>query len=680
MNSIGRLGQTFLTIGDESTSQRWLDRWDQLNESVKANNRVSARSPADPDDIDELASRLEKLDRPLESVLWKSIAAHLRGTLAAESTKFNRQRQQLVSGGGAFETDEKRLMGIDPSSFPLPVLRFEPGQSPTHRDSQSRPVVPPKFRNVSDELGIQHAYQVGSQPQSEGFAIYQTYGGAVVVLDFDRDGWSDLYFTQGGADPPGFEGSQGNELYRHTVDFGTDPSASHKMRNVSVKAGTADRRYSMGGTAGDWNQDGFPDLVIANIGEDRLMINNGDGTFKSMTIVAASDQNRVPSSVAMADLTGDHLPDILELAYVDDPKMRFRPKRNENGEVLNAMSPMQYEPGADRICINDGFGGMRVDRFTKQIKDIRTGLGLVVTDFNDQPGNEIFVGNDLYPDHLWRIDSYGQWRDVAPAAGCAFGIRGSKTASMGIAAGDLDNTGTIDLHITNYQNRNSSLFLNLGEAFLERNVQFGMAADSQAVLGFGSQTLDYDNDGDRDLVVTNGHIENSLSILDEPYRQPAQLFANLGSRFSLTDVDDPSGYWSGKHLGRALARVDFDRDGFDDFAVTHLGERSALMMNQTDSSNHWLQLRLVGSACERDAIGAKVAVIREDRVMTEWVIAGDGYFSRNDAVLSFGLGSDERADRIEVTWPDGVKQSFSQVVADRRWLIVQGHGEPFRLD
>ncbi len=412
-----------------------------------------------------------------------------------------------------------------------------------------------------------------------------------------------------------------------------------QLLDVTSVAGAADFQYSMGATAGDWNQDGFPDLVVANIGEDSLLINNGDGTFTRRPIIAPRDVNRVPTSVAMADLTGDSCPDIFELSYVDDPEMILLPRRNDKGQVLNAMSPLQYKPGHDRICENDGRGGMSIRPFATETNEIRTGLGLLITNFlAHKPGNEIFVGNDLYPDQLWvRDPTTGLWSDVAPALGCAFGIRGSKTASMGIAAGDFDNSGTIDLHITNYQDRNASLFLNLGEAFLERNVQYGLAEDSQSVLGFGSQAIDYDNDGDRDLVVTNGHIEQSLSI-QAPFEQPLQLFSNLGGRFELVAVEDPSGYWSGKHLGRGLARLDFNRDGKDDFAVTHLGEQSALLINRTETMNHWLQVRLVGVESERDAIGAKVKIRFDDREATNWVIAGDGYFCRNETTVSFGLG------------------------------------------
>ena len=673
LNSAGRLIQTFSTLGDEPASQRWVKRWAKLNDAVKANNQVSGTQTPDPDDVASLVVLLEELHRPLEALMWKSIEGHFRGAQRSEYEEWNRIRQRLVGDQRGFPNREERLCAVDLSSFALPEFEIDRSlRVPLRtRPDSSRPRIVPQFFDVAAMVGLDHAYQVARKPQAFGFAIYQTLGGAVVVFDYDQDGKSDLYFTQGGSDPPEFQGRETDQLYRQIDGL---------LRDVTAEATVIDRGYALGATAGDWNQDGFPDLVVSNLGGDRLLINNGDGTFTPHAINSTTNWNRVPSSLAMADLTRDGLPDVLAVAYIDDPKMIALPKKNDEGEVLGAMSPFQFTPGADRIFENDGSGGAKVQRFTTEPFDIRLGLGLIVTDFNDTPGNEIFVGNDVYPDHLWVRDPSTQtWADIAPAAGCAFGVRGSKTASMGIAAADLDHSGTLDLHITNFQDRNVSLFLNLGESFVERNVQYGLAKDSQAVLGWGTQAIDYENDGYRDLIVTNGHIEKSITI-DAPFEQPTQLFRNLGGGFELAEVDDASGYWDAKHLGRGLARLDFDRDGRNDFVVTHLGERSALLMNQTETDNHWIQLRLVGVDSERDAIGAKVRIEYDGRDATDWVIAGDGYFSRNEATLSFGLGDATKVDRISITWPSGKEQRIEHVLADQRFLIVENQAEVFALD
>lgn len=685
MYSFGRLGQTLLTLGQEEDSERWLGRWDEMNELIKANNRVSESSPPDPDQIDELVGLLEKLNRPLEAVLWKSIADAYRGG-SPESQEANRSRLgQLVKQEQGFASRRQRLCGLDPEAYPLPQIDelSKTVRLPTRTTRQADTAQPARFENLAEKVGLNHAYQVAAERQTEGFAIYQTYGGAVAVLDFDQDGRPDLYFAQGASDPPSFQGQLSNQLFRNLGgeqrgNAATPPAFS--LVDVTESSQSVDFRYSLGVTAGDWNQDGLADLAVANLGEDSLLINNGDGTFTRRGIMAAGDQYRMPSSLAMADINGDSLPDVFELAYVDDPTLILLPKRNEARQVIKAMSPMQYAPGPDRVWINDERGNTTIEFFHTDRSDDRTGLGLVVADFNNEPGNEVFVGNDLYPDQLWvRDPNSGRWSDVAPAVGCAFGIRGSKTASMGIGAGDVDNSGTIDLHITNYQNRNSSLFLNLGESFLERNVQFGLAKASQAVLGFGTQMLDFDNDGRLDMPVTNGHIEKAITI-DEPFEQPAQLFRNRGDRFELTKVEDPSGYWDQKHLGRGLARVDINRDGRSDLVITHLGETSALLVNRTVTGNHWLQVQVVGVECERDAVGARVVVESEGERFTSWVTAGDGYLARNEAALHFGLGEDAGPVQVEVHWPSGRTQVFRGVPVDGRILIVEGDEQPFLLE
>ena len=249
---------------------------------------------------------------------------------------------------------------------------------------------------------------------------------------------------------------------------------------------------------------------------------------------------------------------------------------------------------------------------------------------------------------------------------------------MGIAAGDFDRSGTLDLHITNFQNEAVCLYLNQGSYFQDRAAQYKLDQPSRSVLGFGSQPIDYDNDGRLDLVVTNGHIENSKTFSGE-FRQPPQLFSNRGGSFELAAVVDPSGYWSSKHLGRALARLDFDQDGKNDFVVTHLGEDTALLLNQTPSDNHWLQLELVGVRSERDAVGARVTATVGRRQLTEWVIGGDGYLCRNEAAISFGLGDASAVDRITIEWPSGGEQTLVDVASDQRLVVIEGAADPFTL-
>lgn len=668
--SIGRLRQAMLTLGDEQSAKQWEDRWNDIRETLRVNNRIAGAPTPDPDAVAELAARLNKLNRPLEAVMWKSIEVLHRGLPKTEMVKLNTQRQELVAAGKAFPSRSNRLCGIDPGKYPLPKLDMQPVEvvKSVPGDTIASPHAA-AFENVAQRVGLSHTFEVASGPQDSGFTIYQLLGGGVAVLDFDRDGSCDLYLAQGAADPPSLTGDQSNQFMRH---------AEGRLVDISDSAQTAEYQYTLTVTAGDWNQDGFSDLAVANLGTDSLLINNGDGTFTRRPVIHGESPHRVPSSMAMADLSGDGLPDLFQASYVDDPAFAKKPATNSKGQVLQALLPTAFQPGGDRLLVNNGSGGFRLQALTDDTDDISTGLGVVVTDFDQQPGNEIFVGNDLRPNQLWFRDRQsGRWSDAAPLLGCGFGFTGKATASMGIAAGDFDGGGSIDLHVTNYEKENASLFIHKDGAYQDRNIEYQLAQASHPVLGFGTQAIDYDNDGRLDLVVANGHIERAVMI-ESPFEQPPQLFANLGDRFQLASVSDPSGYWQGKHVGRGLARLDFNRDGRIDYVVTHLGHPSALLINQTKTDNHWLQLELVGTSSERDAIGARVE-ISYGRQATGWVTAGDGYFSRNEAVVSFGLGTSDTVDELIIDWPSGKQQTFKDVPADNRLMIIEGQENTFAL-
>ncbi|MCG8649878.1 MAG: VCBS repeat-containing protein, partial [Pirellulales bacterium] len=371
-------------------------------------------------------------------------------------------------------------------------------------------------------------------------------------------------------------------------------------------------RYSIGTTAGDWNQDGFADLVVTSIGASTLLINNGDGTFTSRLLYQSDQHAILPSSAAIADVTGDSLPDIVEVLYVADPEMLVRPDLDENGDVL-VVAPASFVPAKDRVYVNDGQGGFLQREISEDRDSASTGLGVVITDFDGKPGNEMFIGNDIRANHYWVRDDQGGWTNLASLMGCAFGNGGITTASMGIATADFDGSGTPDIHITNFFLEPVSFYINRGGSFEDRAVQFRLATDSRSVLGFGTQAIDVNNNGHSDLVVTNGHIEKPANP-EEPFHQPPQLFLNTGRRFQLTQPADPSGYWKSLNLGRGLAKVDFDRDGKEDMVVTHIGAPSALVLNRTETKNHWLDVKLVGTTAERDAIGAHLRVHAGQRV------------------------------------------------------------------
>ena len=670
MISIGRLRQSLLALNQTELAETWEQRWEQIREIVRSNNRVVDAKYPDPGLLDSLASKLFSSNRKLEGILWKWVSISQQGNLPQATTALMQQKDSIISGGQSFPNQQQRLCGLDLSNYKTPELDIP---APTSKQTQSllaaqKPDA--QFENIAQTSGVDHAFSVSDRAQESGFAIYQFFGGAVVAFDYDLDGGVDLYLGQGAATSPSFQGDETNQLYRCEHD-----AERLRWKDLTRPAKLTETRYSTGVTAGDWNQDGFPDIVVCNIGDDHLMINNGDGTFSLKTLVKNDSLTRTPTSVAMGDVTGDALPDIFQIAYVDDENLARRPKRNASGQVVSALVPTDFQPAKNRLFQNSPNGQHRLAKWDEDGQFAATSLGVFITNVDNKPGNEIFVGNDLYPNHLWQRDSSGKWIETATVLGCAYGYTANATASMGVAVGDFDRSGTLDIHVTNYQQDAANLFLQDKGSFQDLHVRHGLGPASRTVLGFGSQALDFDNNGSLDLAVTNGHVEKEAS--GAPFKQLPQLFGNAGPVFELTEVDDGSGYWSSKHLGRGMSRLDFNRDGKMDLAITHLGEPTALLENQTESSHHWLQLELVGTRSERDATGTVIQVKSGDQTLTDWVVGGDGYFCKNEAIVAFGLGDVSTIDELSIIWPTGKKQEFEDVATDRRLLIIQNQQEVF---
>jgi len=681
--SMRRINQSLTAMGQQEAAEKWIDRYVVQRDVTLASNAIGESNSASLESYRTVAEGLDKLNRPLEAMTWRLFEAFQRKASKNEVESLNQQRMKIAASDQAFPDEAERMCGISRQQYPLPELEIPELSSvalPTTGDATDETFATPVFENVATNVGIDHSYQIASGPQLYRFALYQSLGGGAAALDYDLDGAIDLYLAQGNGDPPSLVGTLSNLLYRNVAG---------KFEETTAVSGTADKRYSIGVAAGDWNQDGFDDIVVANVGNKVLLLNNGDGTFRRQEFDSDPDLDVLTSSVALGDVTGDALPDIVSLHYVEDNTMLKRPELSEDGNVLT-VSPASFVPGVDRIAVNDGKGGFVSEKVSESAQAPSTGLGIVIADWDGQPGNEIFVGNDVRPNHLWsRVagvaekseggsvvtgSNSSRWQDVAALTGCAHGSGGVSTASMGIAVADFDGNGKRDIHITNFYQEPVSLFMNRGGSFEDRCVQYRLHRDSSSVLGFGCQAMDYNNDGRPDVAVTNGNIEKAPG---EPLQQSPQLFVNLGSKFLLTEVQDASGYWQGAYLGRGMTRLDFNHDGRQDFLITHLDSPSALMMNQTETPNHWLAIQLVGTSSERNAIGAQVDVHVGDQVLSNWIVGGDGYLSRNQPTVNFGLGAADNVSKVVVTWPSGDQQTYTDPEVDRYLLLVENDSEPY---
>jgi tetratricopeptide (TPR) repeat protein len=539
LKSIRRLFQGLRSLGREEQAEVWIEHFAFLNRILRQSNLIASTTPSDQD-FQFLADDLEKVGRKIEAVLWRSVAATRSRDGRQAITKLKQEMQQTLRDDRAFPNRDQAWLGMNLGEGDLPGFSTSKTETANVDLAKLRKRHPqqsdePRFVDVTDAIGLDHTYLIAKQPQPKGFAIYQAYGGGVAVLDFDHDGESDLFLAQGAADASDFVATKSDQLYRTMVV--NDSKGQRRVVDVTQPAGVSERDFSVGVTAGDWNQDGFTDLAVSNIGINRLLVNQGDGTFRSEALDDVADFERFCTSLAMADVTGDQIPDLFVLNYLRDPDITRLPKIDAQGEVVDAVPPLSFKPSRDQVYMNRGDGTWLNQNVGVDQSGACTGLGVVVTDLNSAlPGNEIFVGNDVMRNQFWRQDE--------------------SQGLVDIAVGDLDRNGLVDMHVSNYTGEPVSLYINRGDVFRDLNNRYKLARDSTPMVGFGSQAIDYTNNGWLDLLVTNGHVED-LESKGQAFRQPIQLFANLGHYFQKIDVPD-STFWADEHLGRALSRLDFE--------------------------------------------------------------------------------------------------------------------------
>jgi hypothetical protein len=307
------------------------------------------------------------------------------------------------------------------------------------------------------------------------------------------------------------------------------------------------------------------------------------------------------------------------------------------------------------------------------------GLGLVAGDFDGRGRLSLFVANDTDANFFFQSAPDGRgFRETALRCGLAYGDQGRAQSGMGVAAGDFDEDGRLDLLVTNFAREYNALYLQaLPGLFSDEIRRSGMAQASLAVLGFGTQALDGDLDGRLDLVVSNGHIQNERAYTGDEYQMPPQFFHGLGGgRFAEAPADGLGPYFAGRYLGRSMARLDWNRDRREDVAISHLDVATSLLLNATANAGHSVALRLVGTTSSRDAIGAIATLQVQGRTIVRHLTAGDGFQASNQRLLVFGLGEETRVDGLTISWPSGLQQQFADLPVDSELLLVEKQPRP----
>jgi enediyne biosynthesis protein E4 len=542
----------------------------------------------------------------------------------------------------------------------------------------------PIFADATQEAGIDFRHFNG---MTGNYTLAEVMGSGGALFDYNGDGKLDLYLVQGkllgknmseavfpwrGSAPPT------GRLFRNDTVTRSDGSRLVRFTDVTEQSGLAFEGYCMGAAAGDYDNDGRTDLYVTCLGSNHLFHNRGDGTFEDATVKAHADDPRWSTSASFVDYDRDGYLDLYVANYVDfgaDPAR----KCYAASSARDFCGPKAYRPVRDRLFHNRGDGTFEDVTVRSGIaSESGAGLGVVAADFNLDGWPDIFVGDDSDPNLLWINQHDGTFRNDALLAGVAVNGAGKAMSSMGVDAGDFNGDGTPDLFDTNIMQDSASLFANVGEGIFEdRAISAGLVSRTRGKTGFGAGWLDFDNDGRLDLVVVNGGVlvqpEQARRGDRLPLRQTKELFRNTGKGMfdAVTERAGPA--FAVEEVSRGAIFGDVDNDGDVDVVVTNNNGPARLLLNQIGNRNHWLGLRLLTRLGGRDALGARVEVLRpEGPPLWRRAYTDGSYCSSRDPRVLIGLGSDPAISGIRVIWPTGESETWPSMAVDRYATLREG--------
>jgi hypothetical protein len=545
----------------------------------------------------------------------------------------------------------------------VPVLALvaacQRAQSTNRIDSNA----PTWFEDIAASAGINFVHQSGHQTRHY---LPEIMGGGVALLDFDNDGWLDVYFVQSGnlLNPAG---GSGNRLYRNR--------GNGSFADVTDGSGAGIHGYGMGAAAGDFDNDGFTDLYVTNFGRNVLLKNDGHGHFIDVTRQAGVASSGWSTSATFVDYDGDGALDLFVAHYLN-----WQPPAEVECFSLTGVpdycSPASYDlPSASTLFHSNGDGTFTdVSERAGLLAAVGNGLGVVAGDFDGDGRVDFAVANDRTPNHLWLNQGDGRFHEAALVFGCAVDQDGIAKSGMGIDAVDVDDDGDLDLLIVNLDGESDSFFRNHGKFFVDDTVSAGLRTASRPFTRFGTALRDFDNDGYLDLFEANGRVgRQSVAYSSDPYAEPSQLFRGFGGpRFEevLPRGGTPSLQVAS---GRGAAFGDIDNDGAIDIVVVNRDSRAFVLHNVNRSKGHWTLLRVLerGGA---DALGAVVTMAVGSRAVRRDVRAGSSYLASNDPRVHVGLGDEAIARNVTVRWSDGSTERFGDVQADRIGVLRRGAG------
>ena len=533
-----------------------------------------------------------------------------------------------------------------------------------------RPV--PQLEDVTAASGI--AFTHTSDPSKR--YIVESMSGGVVLIDYDRDGWPDIYFTNAPTVEMATKGAKSLGVLYHNNHDGT-------FTDVTTKSGLATSCFGMGGAVGDYNNDGWPDLYETCLGGNVLYRNNGDGTFTDVTAKAGVADGRWSTGAAFGDYDGDGFVDLMVVNYVDFhlddlPGFGSAPFCKYRGIDVQC-GPRGLRGAGDSLFHNNGDGTFMDVSKTAGVSDPTGyyGLGAVWADFNNTGKPDIYIANDSTPKYLYKNLGNGKFQDVGLESGTAVSDDGSEQASMGIALGDYNHTGRPSISVTNFSDENDLLYRNEGDwNFKEVSYAAGIALPSLPWVKWGTAFVDVDNDGWVDLIAASGHVYPQVDSLPSGggYREPKLLNLNEKNGTFCDASEEAGPALKERRVSRGLAIGDLFNDGNMDVVIGDIDGAPMLLRNRRIPGRHWASFELSGTKSNRLALNGRISIVAAGVTQTDEIHSGGSYLSQNDLRIHFGLGASEKIQSVTIHWPSGRVETLNNLAVDKYYSVLEGQG------
>nr|WP_246301693.1 CRTAC1 family protein [Granulicella arctica] len=546
-------------------------------------------------------------------------------------------------------------------------------------DSENRPITaggfvktgPIIFQDTAEQAGLTKWHHIMGTPEKT--YIIETVGSGVGLIDYDNDGWLDIYLVNGST----FDAENGKATPPHAALFHNNHDGT--FTDVAAKAGVTNDRWGFATAIADYDNDGWPDIFVSNLGKNRLYHNNHDGTFTDVGEKAGITVGAWSTGATWGDYDGDGRLDLFVPGYVKYD-LHHQPPKTCQFRGQNVMCGPRGLPGeVDHLFHNNGDGTFTdvSEKAGVADKSAYYGLASLFIDLNGDGKPDLLVADDSTPNYLYLNKGNGTFEDASFASGYALNESGRETASMGIASGDYAHNGLIDLYNTTFSDDYNPLYRNDGNAnFTDVSYQMGIAEPTIPFLGWGTVFLDYDNDGWLDLFVANGHVYPQADTANwgTTFKQRALLFRNNNGKFGLVPAVEGTAL-AKLAVARGVAFGDLFNDGKIDLVVNNLDGTPSLFRNVVKITNHWVALKLIGGPkSPRDAVGATVYVTANGFRQRGDVISGGSFASTSDPRLHFGLGPATHIDKIEIQWPSGTKETVTLPGIDAIYTVTEGNG------